>query len=410
MTLNLEGCWYHKIERLIDMEKDITIIPNLTQLEKQFEYVNSLIEQHRSSAIAKVNMEALQTNWEVGQYISQQLKSAHWGAKVVSDLADYLKRMNPRRKGYGKRNLYNMVSFYETYSSESFLGFIGNLHLDDLVQLPLSQLKAHGQSEIVQSVTAQSEGGAIVQSTPAQFELPFPAILAITSFTNHIEILNRCKSNEERVFYMLYSYRERLKSRELRRCIVSQTYSTLLDKDKMLSPQLLRDYPRSEYLLKDKTVVDFLGLPAKHNEHQLHKGLLEHMKEFILELGKDFLFVDSEYGVQVGGSTKRIDLLFYHRALQCLVAIELKAVDFRPEFVGKMDMYLEALDRDVKRDTENPSIGIILCPSADRSMVEYTLSRSLSPTMVAEYQRKLIPQEVMRKSLEEYCSFIKDNQ
>ena len=392
------------------MEKDITIIPNLTQLEKQFEYVNSLIEQHRSSAIAKVNMEALQTNWEVGQYISQQLKSAHWGAKVVSDLADYLKRMNPRRKGYGKRNLYNMVSFYETYSSESFLGFIGNLHLDDLVQLPLSQLKAHGQNEIVQSVTAQSEGGAIVQSTPAQFELPFPAILAITSFTNHIEILNRCKSNEERVFYMLYSYHERLKSRELRRCIVSQTYSTLLDKDKLLSPQLLRDYPRSEYLLKDKAVVDFLGLPAKHNEHQLHKGLLEHMKEFILELGKDFLFVDSEYGVQVGGSTKRIDLLFYHRALQCLVAIELKAVDFRPEFVGKMDMYLEALDRDVKRDNENPSIGIILCPSADRSMVEYTLSRSLSPTMVAEYQRKLIPQEVMRKSLEEYCSFIKDNQ
>ena len=392
------------------MGKDITIIPNLTQLEKQFEYVNSLIEQHRSSAIAKVNLEALQTNWEVGQYISQQLKSAHWGAKVVSDLADYLKRMNPRRKGYGKRNLYNMVSFYETYSSESFLGFIGDLHLDDLVQLPLAQLKAHGQNEIVQSVTAQSEGGAIVQSTPAQFELPFPAILAITSFTNHIEILNRCKSNEERVFYMLYSYRERLKSRELRRCIVSQTYSTLLDKDKMLSPQLLRDYPRSEYLLKDKAVVDFLGLPAKHNEHQLHKGLLEHMKEFILELGKDFLFVDSEYGVQVGGSTKRIDLLFYHRALQCLVAIELKAVDFRPEFAGKMDMYLEALDRDVKRDNENPSIGIILCPSADRSMVEYTLSRSLSPTMVAEYQRKLIPQEVMRKSLEEYCSFIKDNQ
>lgn len=392
------------------MEKDITIIPNLTQLEKQFEYVNSLIEQHRSSAIAKVNLEALQTNWEVGQYISQQLKSAHWGAKVVSDLADYLKRMNPRRKGYGKRNLYNMVSFYETYSSESFLGFIGDLHLDDLVQLPLAQSKAHGQNEIVQSMTAQSEGGAIVQSTPAQFELPFPAILAITSFTNHIEILNRCKSNEERVFYMLYSYRERLKSRELRRCIVSQTYSTLLDKDKMLSPQLLRDYPRSEYLLKDKAVVDFLGLPAKHNEHQLHKGLLEHMKEFILELGKDFLFVDSEYGVQVGGSTKRIDLLFYHRALQCLVAIELKAVDFRPEFAGKMDMYLEALDRDVKRDNENPSIGIILCPSADRSMVEYTLSRSLSPTMVAEYQRKLIPQEVMRKSLEEYCSFIKDNQ
>lgn len=392
------------------MSKTIPTIPNLTKLEQQFEYVNSLIERHRSSAIAKVNMEALLTNWEVGQYISQQLKSAQWGAKVVSELADYLKRMNPRRKGYSKRNLYNMVGFYETYSSESFLGFINTLHLDKLVQLPIAQSVAHGQNEIVQSLTAQNKDAVIVQSPTAQFALPFPAVLAVTSFTNHIEILNRCKSNEERVFYMLYSYRERLKLRELRRCIVNQTYSTLLDKEKMLSPQLLRDYPSSEYLLKDKALVDFLGLPAKHNEHHLHKGLLEHMKEFILELGKDFLFVDSEYGVQVGGSTKRIDLLFYHRALQCLVAIELKAVGFQPEFVGKMDMYLEALDRDVKRDNENPSIGIILCPSADRSMVEYTLSRSLSPTMVAEYQRKLIPQEVMRKSLEEYCSFIKDNQ
>ena len=392
------------------MSKTISTIPNLTKLEQQFEYVNSLIERHRSSAIAKVNMEALLTNWEVGQYISQQLKSAQWGAKVVSELADYLKRMNPRRKGYSKRNLYNMVGFYETYSSESFLGFIDTLHLDKLVQLPITQSVAQRQNEIVQSVTAQNEDAVIVQSATAQFALPFPAVLAVTSFTNHIEILNRCKSNEERVFYMLYSYRERLKLRELRRCIVNQTYSTLLDKEKMLSPQLLRDYPSSEYLLKDKALVDFLGLPAKHNEHHLHKGLLEHMKEFILELGKDFLFVDSEYGVQVGGSTKRIDLLFYHRALQCLVAIELKAVGFQPEFVGKMDMYLEALDRDVKRDNENPSIGIILCPSADRSMVEYTLSRSLSPTMVAEYQRKLIPQEVMRKSLEEYCSFIKDNQ
>lgn len=392
------------------MSKTISTIPNLTKLEQQFEYVNSLIERHRSSAIAKVNMEALLTNWEVGQYISQQLKSAQWGAKVVSELADYLKRMNPRRKGYSKRNLYNMVGFYETYSSESFLGFIDTLHLDKLVQLPIAQSVAQRQNEIVQPVTAQNEDAVIVQSPTAQFALPFPAVLAVTSFTNHIEILNRCKSNEERVFYMLYSYRERLKLRELRRCIVNQTYSTLLDKEKMLSPQLLRDYPSSEYLLKDKALVDFLGLPAKHNEHHLHKGLLEHMKEFILELGKDFLFVDSEYGVQVGGSTKRIDLLFYHRALQCLVAIELKAVGFQPEFVGKMDMYLEALDRDVKRDNENPSIGIILCPSADRSMVEYTLSRSLSPTMVAEYQRKLIPQEVMRKSLEEYCSFIKDNQ
>lgn len=265
----------------------------------------------------------------------------------------------------------------------------------------------------MQLPTAQINENAIVQLGTAQLESPrtqqIPALLTFTTFTNHVEILNRCHTDEERIFYMLYARHQGLKTEELRRCIINQTFASLMDKEKMMSPNLLAEYPQAEFMLKDKAVIDFLNLPKSHNEHHLHQGLLEHMKAFILELGKDFLFVESEFGVQVGGSTKRIDLLFFHRALQCLVAIELKAVDFQPEFVGKMDMYLEALDRDVKRDNENPSIGIILCPSADRSMVEYTLSRSLSPTMIAEYQRKLIPQEVMKKSLEEYCTFLKNN-
>lgn len=364
----------------MDMKQGITIIPNQVELEKQFEHVNSLIEQHRSSAIAKVNTEALQANWEVGQYISMQLKSSRWGTKVVSDLADYLKRQNPKRRGFGKRHLYNMVKFYETYSKGEFRNVAERLRLPEFVQSPIAQF---GEAMPV-----------------------MPNVLTLVPFTSHLEIMNRCRTDEERIFYMLYAAHQRLKTEELRRCIVNQTYSLLMDKDKMLSPKMIAEYPNTEFMLKDRAFIDFLNLPTKHNEHHLHKGLLEHMKEFILELGKDFLFVDSEYRVQVGGSTKRIDLLFYHRALQCLVAIELKAVDFQPEFVGKMDMYLEALDRDVKRENENPSIGIILCPSADRSMVEYTLNRSLSPTMVAEYQQKLIPQEVMKKSLEEYCSFL----
>ena len=388
-------------EKKKTMKQEITITLNQMELEKQFEYVNSIIEQHRSSAITKVNTEALLTNWEIGQYISMQLKSSVWGAKIVSDLADYLKRQNPKRRGFGKRHLYNMVKFYETYSREEFANIINGLKLSEIVQSRIAQLDNIQQKE------------EIVQLAIAQFEetfSPMPQLLTLVPFTGHLEIMNRCRTDEERIFYMLYASHQRLKTEELRRCIVNQTYSSLMEKEKMLSPKMFAEYPNAEFILKDKAFVDFLNLPVKHNEHHLHKGLLEHMKEFILELGKDFLFVDSEYGVEVGGSTKRIDLLFYHRALQCLVAIELKAVDFQPEFVGKMDMYLEALDRDVKRDNENPSIGIILCPSADRSMVEYTLSRSLSPTMIAEYQRKLIPLEVMRKSLEEYCTFLKGNQ
>lgn len=384
------------------MADNITIVPNQAELDRQFAFVNSMIERYRSSAISMVNTAALQMNWEIGQYISMQLKSARWGTKIVSDLADYLKRTNPKQRGFGKRHLYNMVKFYDTYSAKSFLNTLSNLHLPEFVQSRIAQLETPSKSvtnEIVQLGIAQLEEDL----------QPLPKLLSIIPFTSHIEIMNRCRSDEERIFYMLYARHQGLKTEELRRCIVNQTFSSLMDKEKMLSPKLLDEYPQSEFMLKDKAIVDFLNLPQEHNEHHLHKGLLEHMKAFILELGKDFLFIESEFGVQVGGSTKRIDLLFFHRALQCLVAIELKAVDFQPEFVGKMDMYLEALDRDVKRDNENPSIGIILCPSADRSMVEYTLSRSLSPTMIAEYQRKLIPQQVLKKSLEEYCSFLQEN-
>ena len=125
------------------------------------------------------------------------------------------------------------------------------------------------------------------------------------------------------------------------------------------------------------------------------------MKDFILELGKDFLFVDEEYRVQVGNSDFYIDLLFYHRGLQCLVAFELKADKFRPEYIGQLDFYLEALDRDVRKPNENPSIGILLCKDKDNEVVEYALSRSLSPTMVAEYQTQLPDKKMLQKKLQE---------
>ena len=335
----------------------------------------------------------MQTYWEIGQYISDRLKSSQWGTKVVGELADYLKHQNPKRRGYSKRNLYNMVKFFDTYSNSEFAAFIGKLNLD----------------EFVQSQTAQITASPIVQLPTAQLPtVQVPPILCLTTFTNHVEIFNRCDSFNERIFYTLYAAHHHLKAEELRRSIVSHTFESVMSKEKQLSPAMLTQYPDAQFMLKDKLFLDFLGLKPKHTEPQLHSALLEHMKQFILELGKDFIFMDSEFPVIVGGKQKRIDLLFYHRALQCLVAVELKAVDFEAEFVSKLDMYLEALDRDHKHPNENPSVGIILCPSADKSEVEYTLSRSLSPTMVAEYRRRLIPIEVMQHSLAEYCEYLKN--
>ena len=230
-----------------------------------------------------------------------------------------------------------------------------------------------------------------------------PKILTLTTFTNHLAILANCQSSEERLFYILYASRERLKNKELLRCIENNTYTSLLGDRNHLSSGLKDKYAGMPILFKDTAFVDFLNL---HSEKQLHKGILEHMKQFVLELGKDFLFVESEYPVTVGSSTFKIDLLFYHRGLRCLVAIELKSRKFKPSDLGQLEFYLEALDRDVKRSDENPSIGILLCQTADSHVVEYALNRSMSPTLITRYKRMLIPQEALQRSLDEYVELI----
>ena len=375
------------------------------QMEQEFAYVDSIINAHTNSAIAKVNAEALQTYWEVGQFVSERLHSSRWGEHAVDELAAYLKRVNPKRRGYGKRSLYNMVKIYDTYSPSVFADTIEQLQLDKFVQSQIAQIEAH---PIVQTSSAQTNS-LIVQSGIAQFQpSQVPAILCLIPYTAHIEIINRCKTMEESIYYMLYAAHQHLKVEELRRSIVNQTYSAIMSKDKMMSPALLEQYPNAEYMLKDQVFIDFLNLKFPHNEPQLQQSLVEHMKQFVLELGKDdFIYIDREYTVNVGNKKKRIDLVFYHRTLQCLVAVELKVVDYEAEFSSKMDMYLEALDRDYRKPNENPSLGIILCPSADRAEVEYSINRSMSPTMVSEYNRVLVPREVAKQSLKEYCEFIK---
>ncbi|MCR5039206.1 MAG: PDDEXK nuclease domain-containing protein [Bacteroidales bacterium] len=370
-----------------------------TEYKQQFEEIRNIILLHRSRALQNVNEESLAMSWQVGQIVSFRLKNNEWGSKVVTQLSEYLRTKDPSLKGYSRRNIYNMVNFYDTYSSTEFAELVQGLSLPQIVQTASAQISAE---TIVQPETAQIGETSIVQTTSAQL----PKILLLTTFSNHIEILSRCKTNEQRLFYILYSYREHLNYKELQRCIANDTFGSMISEKTNFSSGLKATYPQSVALFKDRAFVDFLNLPQKHSEKQLHNGILNHIKQFVLELGKDFLFVDSEYPLQVGGSTFKVDLLFYHRGLQCLVAIELKACNFKPEYIGQLEFYLEALDRDVKRSNENPSIGILLCQSADHSVVEYAMSRSMSPTMVAEYHRQLIPKEVIQKSLDEFCSFL----
>jgi predicted nuclease of restriction endonuclease-like (RecB) superfamily len=363
---------------------------------KEFQQVKGIISLHRSRALQTVNNENLLTAWEIGAFVSARLKNSAWGSKTVMQLSEYLRAQDPTLRGYSRSNIYNMVLLYDTYSSLQFIEYQEKLKLNEFVQPKTAQMQS--QNEIVQFGTGQ-----IVQFETAQF----PIFLNLTTLTNHFEILNTCKTVEERIFYVLYSHKERLNIKELQRCLKNHTFVSLMGDKHNLSKGLKNIYPQATPMLKDTVFVDFLGLPQKHSEKRLQHSILDNMKDFVLELGKDFLFYDKEYPLRVGNSTFKVDLLFFHRGLQCLVAIELKTGKFKPEYMGQLEFYLEALDRDVRRSNENPSIGILLCQESDCSVVEYAMSRSLSPTMIAEYERQLIPKEVFQRSLEEFTQFFK---
>lgn len=372
---------------------------SITQ-EAQFAEVIDIIQQHKSNASQVVNNEILLTAWYVGKYVSEKLKTEEWGSKVVSQLSEYIRSNHPEIKGFSRSSIYNMVMLYDEYSSKSFKTAVEKYLGSQFVQ-PLAAQIGDNVSESSYKIMKPTMDKQIVQMPSGQF----PIILFLTTLSNHYDILCRCKSFEERLFYILYAHKERLSHKELQRAITTQTYETLLSDKNNMSKGLLETYPNSPIMFKDTYFVDFLNLPKKHSEKRLKNGLLEHMKQFILELGKDFIFMDQEYPLTVGASTYKADLLFFHRGLQALVAVELKKTKFHPRDLGQLEFYLEALDRDVKRSNENPSIGIILCPDVDKVVVEYAMSRSMSPTMVAEYKRILIPQEKMQQQLREFCEF-----
>lgn len=315
----------------------------------KFEGVIRLIKQSRYNAAKVVNKELIDLYWNVGHYISSKIESSAWGESVVMELADYLKRNEPTLKGFSDKNLWRMKQFYETYRDSPKLS----------------------------------------------------ALLREISWTHNLLIMSRTNSFAEKEFYLHMSIQEHYSTRELDRQISSGMYERMMLNDVKASPIAKGCTPEIAKTFRDSYILEFLGLPQQYDEISLKKQLVKQMKKFILELGKDFLFVDEEFRIQVGNSDFYIDLLFYHRGLQCLVAFELKADRFRPEHIGQLDFYLEALDRDFKKPNENPSIGILLCKDKDNEVVEYALSRSLSPTMVAEYRTKLPDKRILQQKLQE---------
>ena len=321
----------------------------MNEPDNTFAEIAQIIEDARDNAYRKVNEELILMYKKVGQFLSEKSKDATYGDGYIDSLSEYIRQQFPGIKGVNRRGLYRMKQFYETYAR------------NEKVSALLTQL----------------------------------------SWTNHLIIMSGSKSNEEREFYIRLAVKERYSSRQLERQMDSGYYERyMLSKEKLLPEPL--NIQQNPFL--DSYVVEFLDLPDTFHENDFRRALVKGMREFILELGKDFTFIGEEYPIQVGGEDYRIDLLFFHRSLHCLVAMELKVGKFKPEYVSKMDFYLEGLDRQIKKPDENPSVGLILCASKNDEVVEYAMSRTLSPMMVAQYQLQLPDKDILRRKLQELAN------
>ena len=321
-------------------------------LQPQFAEVLTLIKTAQQKVIATANQELIKLYWSIGKYISDRIATSEWGQKTIEQLAAFIQAQEPGIKGFEKRNLYRMRQFYETYPD----------------------------SKIVS------------------------ALLTQLSWTHHSILISRCKTEDERLFYLQLATTERYSTRELDR----QINSGIFERTRLADAKLPHtSHPKAlAGVFRDSYVLDFLNLLPNHSENDLKTALVASLRDFVLELGRDFTFLGQEYRLQVGNSDFFIDLLFFHRELQSLVAFELKIDKFQPEYLGQLEFYLEALDRDIKKHHENPSIGVLLCRDKDDEVVEYALSRSISPTVVAEYEIKLIPKEVLRRKLNEFYELL----
>ncbi|NQY08173.1 MAG: DUF1016 domain-containing protein [Flavobacteriales bacterium] len=320
------------------------------EVDKHFNDILTLIQRAKQKPIASVNTELIELYWNVGKQISERTKEGSWGKSVVASLSNFILEQDVTIKGFSSQNLWRMRQFYEAYIFNNILS----------------------------------------------------ALTRELSWTNNLLIISKSKSETEQEFYLKLSIREKYSSREIERQIDSGIYERAMLSGSKLSAPLREIHPKADQVFKDNYVLDFLSLSKPFEEKDLRNGIVSHLKEFVLEFGKDFTFVGQEYRVQVGSKDFYVDLLFYHRELQCLVAFDLKITDFKPEYLGKMEFYLEALDRDVKKDYEKPSVGIVLCKSKDEQVVEYALSRSMSPTMVSQYETKLIDKKTLESKLQEF--------
>lgn len=330
-------------------------VPKAPTKQAAFRAVLEMVQQGKSRAVAQANSALIETYWKVGAFLSQRVADAGWGKGVVEELAQWLS-CHVGTKGFSAANLWRMKQFHEAYGANPILS----------------------------------------------------SLMRELNWTQLCILMSQCRTPEEHLFYGKATAQGRWSVRELEAQIRRGAYErTELATRKL--PKSVKSLPQKVAgVFKDSYLIDFADLQDPYREADLQASLVGNLRRFLLELGSGFTFVGEKVRLQVGKRDFELDLLFYHRDLRCMVAFELKTGHFEPEHLGQLSFYLEALDRDHRRPHENPTIGVLLCPRKDDQVVEYALSRTLSPALVAEYETKLVPRDLLRHKLQEWSHLLGD--
>lgn len=351
--------------------------------------IKNAILNAQYEAAKGVNNIQLTLYYSIGRFISQNSRNGKWGTHAIATISQLLKKDMPGLRGYSETSLKRMRSFYEEWAE-----------LDPVLN---SSIKTDEFSPV--------KTDEIIDLLPFNFPAidTFPANdFRSIGFTHHSEILTQCKDRKERMFYISVCAREHLTPDGIKNCIKQNLYS----KKGQIPNNFLQRLPsgnlakRAILAFKDQYMLDFINVEElgardieEVNETVVEQKIVDNIKKFILKFGKDFLFVGNQYTITVAGHDHRIDLLFYNRDLNCLVAIELKTGAFKQIYLGELNGYLRLLDDYVRKPHENPSIGIVLCKNADKTYVEYMIQDYDKPMGVATFTTATDMPERFRNAL-----------
>ena len=352
-----------------------------TKLDKEYvQWIYDIKQRFRNAQIkaaVKVNSEQLLFNWQLGRDLVVRKAEEKWGNGIVEQVSLDLQAAFPEAKGFSARNLWNMKKWYSFYTSYEDFGNAVNALSS---QMDISSLKLQQVAAEIQETASEEKLQQVVA------EIPFPAIFGFIPWGHHIEIITKCKDLHEALFYVKRTIEEGWSRNALDNCIRADMYHAVGTAVTNFSEKLPTTQGElAQEILKSNYDLGFVSLPPKYDENALEDVLEQRMTRFLLELGEGWAFVGRQKEIIISGKTRKIDLLFYHIYLRCYVVLELKVKPFDPEYAGKLNFFVNAVNEFIRKDSDNQTIGLLICKDMDRTEVQLAFQGITTPMGVATY-------------------------